>query len=60
MDRLVLILLGIFLLIYGLLAVTNLQVVWAEPIKGFSALAAGVICVVRAIRDGKGGSQWHN
>ncbi len=47
-DRLVLILLGVFLTLTGLLMVTNLQVEWSKPLMGFSALAAGLICLVRA------------
>lgn len=49
-DKLLLILLGIFLLLYGIFAVTNIDVVWGRPLMGFSALAAGVICIVRAAR----------
>lgn len=49
-DKLVLILLGIFLLLFGIFAVTNLQVEWGKPIMGFSALAAGVVCLIRALR----------
>lgn len=47
-DRIVLILLGIFLLLYGIFAVTNIKVEWGVPLMGFSALGAGVICLIRA------------
>lgn len=47
-DKLLLILLGVFLLLYGFFAVTNIRVEWGTPIMGFSALAAGVICLLRA------------
>ncbi len=50
MDKTVMILLGVFLLLFGVFAVTNLQVEWGKPIMGFSALAAGVICIVRAFK----------
>ncbi len=50
MDKLVLILLGIFLLLFGIFAVTNLQVEWGKPIMGFAALGAGIVCLIRAFR----------
>ncbi len=49
-DKLLLVLLGVFLLLYGVLAVTNIQVEWSRPIMGFSALAAGIVCIIRAFR----------
>lgn len=49
-DKLLLILLGIFLLLYGIFAVTNLQVAWGEPLMGFAALGAGVVCIIRALK----------
>lgn len=33
----------IFLVLYGLGAVTNFRVVWMEPITGIAALLAGVL-----------------
>ena len=48
-DRLLLILLGVFLLLYGLFAVTNLRVEWGPALMGFAALAAGVVCLIRAL-----------
>lgn len=53
MDRIILILLGIWSFITGLFAVTNLQVQWSGPIMGFSALALGIVCLIRAF-GGKG------
>ncbi len=50
MDKLVLILLGIFLLIFGLLSVTNFRIEFAPVIMGLAALAAGVVCLIRAFR----------
>ncbi len=49
-DRLILILLGIFLFLYGIFAVTNIKVEWSGPIMGFAALAAGVVCLIRAFK----------
>lgn len=51
-DKLVLILLGIFLLIYGLMTVTNIEIVWMKPICGLSALVAGVVLLIRAFSGG--------
>lgn len=51
-DKLLLILLGIFLLLFGVFAVTNLDVVWGKPIMGFGALAAGVVALFLALRRG--------
>ena len=50
MDKLTLILLGIFLLLYGIAHATNVQIVWMEPITAIAALAAGVVCLIRALR----------
>lgn len=50
LDRLVLILLGIFLLLYGVMHVTNIKVVWMEPICGFAALTAGAVCLIRGLK----------
>ena len=50
MDKLILILLGIFTLLFGIFAVTNIQVVWQKPIEGMAALACGVVCLVRAAK----------
>ena len=50
MDKLVLILLGVFLFLFGLFTVTNITVEWGKPLMGFSALAAGAVCLFRASR----------
>lgn len=50
LDKLVLILLGVYMLLVGVLTVTSLDVVWSEPIIGFAALACGIVCIVRALR----------
>ena len=49
-DWLVWLFIGIFLLLFGLFSVTNIQVEWGRPIMGFSALIAGAICVIKALR----------
>lgn len=50
MDRWYLIPLGIFLLLFGINAVTNLQIVWMAPLTGFAALVAGIIILVKCLR----------
>lgn len=50
MDRLALILIGIFLTLFGVFAVTNIEVVWGEPIMGIAALVAGIVCLIRGIK----------
>ena len=50
MDKIVLILLGVFLLLFGVFSVTNIEVVWGKPLMGFAALAAGIVCLIRAQR----------
>ncbi len=50
MDKLTLILLGVFLLLFGIAHATNLQIVWMEPITAISALCAGVVCLIHALR----------
>jgi membrane associated rhomboid family serine protease len=50
MDRLILILLGIWALLTGIFTVTNLQVAWSGPLLGFAALALGIVCLIRAFR----------
>lgn len=50
LDKLVLILLAIWALLFGLFAVTNFEVVWGKPIMGFAALCLGVVCLIRAFR----------
>lgn len=49
-DRVVMICLGIFLLLFGIFTVTNLQIEWGRPIMGFAALLAGGICLFRSAR----------
>ncbi len=49
-DKILLVCLGIFLLLYGVAHATNLQIVWMDPITAIAALVAGVICLVRAIK----------
>ena len=49
-DRLVLILLALFLILFGLSVVTNIAVELGRPLMGWSALIAGVVLGVRACR----------
>ncbi len=49
-DKLLLILLGAFLLLFGIANVTNIQIIWMTPLMGLCALAAGVVCLIRALR----------
>ncbi len=49
-DKVILILLGIWSLIYGIFAVTNIKVEWSQPIMGFAALCLGIVCLIRAFR----------
>lgn len=49
-DRIVLLALALWALLFGIFAVTNLQVVWGQPIMGFAALVLGIICLIRAVR----------
>jgi hypothetical protein len=50
MEKLTLILVGLFLLIYGLDHATNLEIVWMQVIGALCALAAGVVCIIRALK----------
>lgn len=49
-DKIFLGFLALFLVLFGIAAVTNLQIVWMEPVTGIAALIAGVIGIVRAVR----------
>ena len=49
-DKILLISLAVFFLLTGLIAVTNIDVEWSDPLIGFAALVAGIICVIRAFR----------
>lgn len=48
MGRWLYVLLAIFFILFGVFHVTNINVTWGEPIQGFAALAAGVICALHA------------
>lgn len=41
--------LGVFLLLFGLFKVTNIQVTWGEGLMGFAALVAGVLAIAAVI-----------
>ena len=42
--------LGLFLLLTGIAAVTNIVVVWMDPVTGICALVAGILCCVIAFK----------
>jgi hypothetical protein len=46
------VMLAVFLLLYGLAAVTNFQVAFMGVLTGLAALAAGILFVVLAVRGG--------
>lgn len=48
-SKLFLILLCVFLLLFGIFAVTNLRITWGEPLMGISALAAGIVGLFLAL-----------
>ena len=50
-DRLILVCLAIWALLFGLFSVTNIEVVWGRPIMGIAALVLGVVCLVRVIKE---------
>jgi hypothetical protein len=45
-SKLLLILLGVFLVLFGIFAVTNIRVTWGEPLMGIAALCAGIVALV--------------
>jgi len=50
LDKTILILLGVWAIIFGILYVTNLKIEWSGQIMGFAALCLGVVCLIRAFR----------
>lgn len=50
MDKLVLLCLAVWALLFGIAHVTNIQIVWMTPIMGIAALVLGVVCLIRAFR----------
>lgn len=49
-DRIFMILLALFLLVFGILTVTNIEFVGSKVIMGLSALLAGVFAIVKAAK----------
>lgn len=49
-DKLLLITLAVFFLIFGFVSVTNIKIEWDKPLMGFAALVAGVIYAIRAFK----------
>ncbi len=50
MDKTFWICLGVWALLTGIFAVTNIEVAWSRPLCGFAALATGIVCVIRAVK----------
>lgn len=50
-HKLMLLFLGIFLLLFGVAHVTNIQVVWMNPIMGIAALVAGVLALFEVLKS---------
>lgn len=50
LDRVVLICLAVWALLFGLFAVTNIKVEWGHLIMGLAALVLGIVCLIRAFR----------
>ena len=44
--------LAVFLLLFGLFAVTNVDITWGKPIMGFAAIVAGICWGVVGFRGG--------
>ncbi len=49
-SNLFIICLSVFLLLFGIAHVTNIQVVWMTPIMGLAALVAGVVGIISIVR----------
>lgn len=49
-DRIVLICLAVWALLFGLITATNIRVEWGNPLMGFAALILGIVCLVRAFK----------
>lgn len=50
MDVFFMVPLCIFLLLFGVQSVTNLQIVWMIPVMGLAALVAGIVGLIRCFR----------
>jgi hypothetical protein len=50
-DKVTLLCLAVWALLFGLFAVTNIQVEWGKPIMGFAALVLGIVCLIRAFKN---------
>lgn len=50
-DKVILILLGIFAILFGILTVWGeIAAKWMSPLMGFAALVLGAVCLVRALK----------
>ena len=50
LDKLVLVLLAVWSLLYGIFSVTNIDVVWGKPLMGFAALLLGIVCIIVVVK----------
>lgn len=50
LDTVALLCLAVWALLTGIMAVTNIQVVWMPVIAGFAALILGIVCLIRAFK----------
>lgn len=48
-NRVLLICLAVFFILYALFALTNIKVVWGDIAMGIAALVAGVVCAFYAL-----------
>lgn len=48
-DRVIVLLLGVWAFLFGVLQVSNLKVEAMSTIMGYAALILGVVCIVRAL-----------
>lgn len=49
-DKLTLGCLGLWAILFGLSAVTSIQIEWSKPIMGFAALVLGIVCLIRVFK----------
>jgi len=49
-DKLTLICLAVWSLLFGLFSVTNIEIVWGKPVMGIAALVLGIVCLIRALK----------
>lgn len=50
LDKLVLVFLAVWSLLYGIFSVTNIDVVWGKPLMGFAVLLLGIVCIIVVVK----------